>query len=97
MLLVPQNDTIQFMGRKHLRTLESIFKNPVPSNIIWEDIEKLLINLGAKVKTNDGSRVAVELNGVRAYFHSPHPRKETDKGAVMSVRKFLENAGVKPC
>ena len=29
-------------------------------------------------------------------FHRPHPRKETDKGAVKSVRKFLENAGVRP-
>ncbi len=28
-------------------------------------------------------------------FHRPHPRKETNKGAVKSVRKFLEAAGVK--
>ncbi|MEW6501251.1 MAG: hexulose-6-phosphate isomerase, partial [Thermodesulfobacteriota bacterium] len=31
-----------------------------------------------------------------AVFHRPHPRKETDKGAVKSLRRFLENAGVKP-
>jgi hypothetical protein len=29
-------------------------------------------------------------------FHRPHPRKETNKGAVKSVRSFLESAGVKP-
>jgi hypothetical protein len=33
---------------------------------------------------------------MRDVFHRPHPRKETDKGAVKSVRKFIEAAGVKP-
>ena len=28
-------------------------------------------------------------------FHRPHPRSETDKGAIISVRRFLQNAGVK--
>ncbi len=85
------------MNKKHLRILEAIFKTSVQSNIIWDDIEKLFTYFGAKIKEGSGSRLAVELNGVRAYFHRPHPRKETDKGAVVSVRRFLENAGVKPC
>jgi hypothetical protein len=85
------------MNKKQKRTLEAIFKVPVQSNVIWIDIEKLFTNLGAKIQDNGGSRLAVELNGVRAYFHRPHPQKETDKGALVSVRKFLEHAGVKPC
>jgi len=36
-----------------------------------------------------------QLNNVVAVFHRPHPQKETDKGALKSVRRFLENAGVK--
>ena len=28
--------------------------------------------------------------------HEPHPEKETDKGAVKSVREFLIKAGVEP-
>lgn len=36
------------------------------------------------------------LNGIRATFHRPHPKKETDRGVLVSVRRFLENAGVKP-
>ena len=35
------------------------------------------------------------MNGQRAVFHRPHPDKNTDKGAVKSVRKFLENAGIR--
>ncbi len=37
----------------------------------------------------------VILNGVRAVFHRPHPQKETDKGAVVSMRRFLKEAGIK--
>jgi len=36
------------------------------------------------------------LNKVRAVFHRPHPKKETDEGAVASMKRFLENAGIKP-
>ena len=82
------------MNKKHKRTLEAVFKTPVPSHVIWEDVEKLFIHLGAKIKEGNGSRLAVELNGTRAYFHRPHPQKETDKGALVSARRFLENAGV---
>ncbi|BAI89981.1 putative HicA protein [Arthrospira platensis NIES-39] len=38
----------------------------------------------------------VALNGVKAVFHEPHPEKEMGKGAVKSVREFLEDAGVAP-
>jgi len=39
---------------------------------------------------------ALLLNGMRAVFHRPHPQKETDKGAVISIRRFLTEAGVEP-
>jgi len=42
------------------------------------------------------SRVRIALNEVRAVFHHPHPQKETDKGAVKSMRRFLTEAGVLP-
>jgi hypothetical protein len=75
---------------------EAIFKQPVQSNVIWKDIEALMRSLGAEITEGEGSRVRLALNGIRATFHRPHPRKETDKGALVSVRRFLENAGVKP-
>jgi len=85
------------MNRKHERVLQAIFAKPVQSNIHWKDIESLLIALGATAEEGRGSRVRILLNGEEAVFHRPHPQKETDKGAVVSVRRFLENAGVKPC
>jgi len=84
------------MSKKHERTLEAIFKIPVQSNVVWKDCEKLLEALGAEISEGEGSRVRIILNRVKANFHRPHPQKETDKGALVSLRKFLENAGVNP-
>ena len=84
------------MDSKHQKTLEAIFERPERANIPWRDIEALLIALGGEITDGNGSRRRVALNGVRAVFHRPHPHKETDKGAIKSVRRFLEAAGVKP-
>jgi len=82
------------LNNKQRQILELIFTNPVPSNILWQDIESLFIALGADVSQGGGSRVRVKLNEVKAVFHEPHPEKETDKGAVKSVREFLLKAGI---
>lgn len=84
------------MHTRHRRTLEAIFERPERSDIVWRDIEGLLVALGAELAEGNGSRVRVALQGVRAVFHRPHPHKETDKGAVKSVRRFLQEAGVRP-
>ena len=89
--------SILLMNAKHQRTLEAIFCVPPPSNILWSDIISLLQYLGASMSEGRGSRVRIELNGMEATFHRPHPRKETDKGAVASMRRFLEQAGVTLC
>ena len=75
--------------------MELVFRKPVQSGILWTDIEGLLVALGGKLSEGSGSRLRVKLNGVRAVFHRPHPQRTTDKGAVNSIRKLLENAGVK--
>ncbi len=84
------------MDSKHRKTLAAIFERPERSNIPWRDIEALFTALGADISEGNGSRVRVALRGVRAVFHRPHPQKETNKGAVKSVRRFLEAAGVMP-
>lgn len=82
------------MNKKLRQTLSSIFHSPVKANIVWSDIETLLLALGAEIDEGNGSRVRMALNGVRSVFHRPHPQKEADKGAVKSVRRFLTEAGV---
>lgn len=84
------------MSSKQQKTLAAIFTDPVKANINWADVESLLRSLGASTREGAGSRVGFSLNGVDIVVHRPHPQKETDKGVVKSVRKFLINAGVKP-
>ena len=52
--------------------------------------------LAPKSNPAPGRGFELPLSGVRAVFHRPHPRKETDRGAVKSMRRFLVEAGVKP-
>lgn len=84
------------MGSKHRQTLKAIFEDPVRRNIVWRDIETMLKAAGAEISEGRGSRIRIFLNDVRAVFHRPHPKKETDKGAVKSMRQFLSEAGVEP-
>ncbi|MBN1498806.1 MAG: type II toxin-antitoxin system HicA family toxin [Spirochaetes bacterium] len=84
------------MNARNRKTLKDIFKKPAMSSIQWKDIEAFLLSIGAEISEGDGSRIRIRLNDVRAVFHRPHPKKETDKGAVVSMKRFLENAGIKP-
>lgn len=93
---VPKNGTILSMKRKHRKTLESVFRRPISGSIRWEEIEAMLVALGAEVSEREGSRVAVVLFDEVKVFHRPHPKPETDKGAVSSIRKWLESHGVTP-
>ena len=84
------------LSSKHRKTLQSIFDNPVRSDVEWKKIESLFVALGGELSEGQGSRIRVALNDVRAVFHRPHPQKETDKGALKSVRRFLKETGVTP-
>lgn len=84
------------MKRKKQKTLELIFTRPVCGSIKWKDIESLLKDLGATFTEGEGSRIGIRLFDERRVFHRPHPSPDTDKGAVNSIRRWLDINGVKP-
>lgn len=84
------------MKRKYRATLEQIFSRPVSGSIRWADIEALFVALGGEVTEREGSRVGVFLCDQIRVFHRPHPSPDTDKGAVASIRKWLEENGIAP-
>lgn len=94
--MVLNSSAIFMMKKKHQRTLALIYSRPVSGGIKWADIEALFIELGAVVEERAGSRIAVVMFGQVKVFHRPHPSPDTDKGAVTSVRKWLEEHGVNP-
>ena len=84
------------MKRKHRKILEQIFLRPVSGNIKWKNIEALFIALGAELTEREGSRIEIFLFNEVRIFHRPHPRPDTDKGAVSSIREWLKNNEVEP-
>ena len=44
-------------------------------NMEWGKIEALFISFGCRVIERSGSSVTFEKDGVRSYFHRPHPAK----------------------
>ena len=83
-------------ARKAPQHFASRLRRPGASQRAVTDIEAMFIAAGAAISEGRGSRVRVSLNGVDAVFHRPHPAKETDRGALKSVRRFLREAGVMP-
>ena len=82
------------MNKRQRDTLEAVFTKPVPQDIRWAEIESLARALGGTVQQREGSRVALEVNGVRAVFHRPHPRPEPDRNTIRDLRDFLDRAGI---
>ncbi len=84
------------MKTKHEKTLRLIFTDPVNGNIEWRLIEALFLAVGCRAIEGKGSGVTFEKEGVRAYFHRPHPSKEALRYRVKDAREFLMNIGVTP-
>jgi len=82
--------------KKHLATLKLIYAHPVSGSIRWTEIENLFVALGAEITEREGSRISVFLFGQVRVFHRPHPSPTTDKGAVVAIKNWLKQNGVKP-
>jgi hypothetical protein len=84
------------LSSKHSRTLAAIFERPTRADIRWNEIESLIRALGGTIQERKGSVVLIRLQGRPKVFHRPHPRPETDKGAVKALRMMLETLGITP-
>ena len=81
---------------KHEKTLRAVFTEPTLGTIKWLDIEALFKHHGAEISEGKGSRVRILFKNTPHTFHRPHPRKETVKGAVETVRRIFREAGIVP-
>lgn len=80
------------MNSKHRKTLEALRAKPERGDIAWSEVEALLLGLGCRKLEGGGSRVRfVSASGAILRIHRPHPRPVLDKGAVKSVRRFLDD------
>jgi hypothetical protein len=91
-----QSEESTVLSNKNTRVLEAIFAQPVTADLRWSDVETMLAALGAIITQGRGSRVRIVLNDRRMVFHAPHPQPTLVKDAVMSIRRFLIEAGIEP-
>ncbi len=84
------------MQRAYQTLLEAVFKQPPSGRIKRFDVHVLLLELGAAVSEEEDSRLGVRLFGERWVFHHPPSWPYLPKGAVASLRKWLEANGVRP-
>lgn len=84
------------LNSKNRKTLEAVFSQPVKSNIKWNDVETLLLAVGADLIEGSGSRVRFIKDDVALSLHRPHPRSEIKPYQVKDIRSFLEILGVEP-
>lgn len=76
------------------RTLEAIFRHPVPGNIGWSDALHLIDRLGTARQEPNG-RLLFAIGEHRHVFHQPHAKELTPE-EVAQLRRFLESVGVTP-
>jgi len=84
------------VSHKPEKTLEQIFAHPISMNMHWKDIVHLFEHAGGSVEVVHGGREKVMLNGLEHTFHIPHTKTLESKDEVVAIRKFLEEAGVRP-
>jgi len=84
------------MNSKHRKTLRAIFTVPTLGNIVFADIEALLLAIGCTRTEGSGSRVRFGYEEYAWLTHRPHPEKEAKRYQVEQVREFLELIGITP-
>jgi HicA toxin of bacterial toxin-antitoxin, len=83
------------MNSAHRKTLSALFAEPVNGTLEWKRIEALLLALGCSRVQGSGSSVTFERDGLKVFFHRPHPGKEALRYRVRDARTFLNALGVK--
>jgi len=88
---------VDITNAKQRRTLESIFEDVPPKNVLWRDVVSLFEHLGYRMYGMGGSRFCFEKDGVAPYHvHKPHPSKHLLPVAVKDLKRYFERIGVAP-
>jgi len=87
---------MQPTGSKQRKTLERVFAQPTPNDVLWSDIESLLTHLGCTIKYLGGSRVRFAKGSERHFAHRPHPSNQTPSLTIKGIRNFLARIGAEP-
>lgn len=82
------------MNHHHRKILHTLFAHPISANVAMKDVESVLAELGAEIKSAHSGKTHVVLNGHSANFS--HAKHSLPKQEVIQVRKFIETCGIDP-
>lgn len=82
---------------KQRATYHRLFAQPIPNDILWDDILSLLRHLGYTIEPRGGSLFRFRKGTARGIImHRPHPSSQTSIAAIKELRAFLERNGDAP-
>jgi len=84
----------QGMNHHHRKVLHKLFAHPISANIAMKDVESVLREMGAEIKSAHSGKTHVALKGHSANFS--HAHHSLPKQEVIQVRKFIEACGIDP-
>jgi len=88
---------VEISNAKQRRTLERIFEDKPPKDILWQDVVSLFEHLRYKMYGMGGSLFCFKKSGSLPYHeHRPHPSKHLLPATVRKLRRYLEMMGVTP-
>jgi hypothetical protein len=82
------------MNHHHRKILHTLFAHPVSANVAMKDVESVLRELGAEIKSAHSGKTHVALNGHSANFS--HPTHSLPKEEVIQIRHFITTCGIDP-
>src|SRR5689334_22423479 len=75
----------------HRRTYEALFRIPVASNLVWEELRSMLVAI-ADAAEEGSDFVRIKRNGRTLFLRRPLANRMGDVGILMKVRHFLERS-----
>ncbi len=84
------------MSHKHEHLIQTIFRDPISTNIHWREVDSLLRHLGAQIEELSGARLRVKLNGYEDVLHRPHHSSTLSRQDVKNLREYLARAQITP-
>ena len=87
--------TAEQLGREHSHTLQKIFQHPLSHNIEWRLVRTLIEAIGSVTEEHNG-RLHVTINDESLTLHRPMDKDMADAQTLLTLRHFLERAGITP-
>ena len=84
------------MNSKARKTSQAVFAVLTIKTLAWDDIEALLLAMGATMTEGNGSCVKFDLGGRTIAYHRPHHPRTARAYQVEATRDFLTKPGIKP-